>query len=207
MAEVNGRPFLACLLDRLADAGIKRVVLCTGYMAELIHETFGESYHNMSLFYSQEDTPLGTAGALRKALPLITSDPALVMNGDSFCDANLEQFIRWHDAATAFASFVTVQVEDVSRYGTVNTNSENRVVRFSEKGNNHGIGMINAGIYLISKDIITSIPPERAVSLEQDIFPSLIGNGLTAFPCHGRFIDIGIPADYYAASSVLADHI
>ena len=204
MAEVNGRPFLAYLLDQLATAGISRVVLCTGYMASQIQDTFGDSYRNMSLLYSIEDSPLGTGGALRKALPQLASDPVLVMNGDSFCEVDLGRFNHWHHDATAeLASLVTVHVEDVSRYGTVNVNEQNRVVHFCEKGAACGVGMINAGIYLIPTQVIASINPEVTVSLERDIFPSLITKGFAAFPCHGRFIDIGIPSDYHAASTVL----
>ena len=110
LAEVNGRPFLACLLDRLVDAGILKVVLCTGYMAELVRETCGNSYRGTELLYSREESPLGTGGALRLALPLIDSDPVLVMNGDSFCDADLVLFARQHLSAAAQASLILVQV-------------------------------------------------------------------------------------------------
>jgi D-glycero-alpha-D-manno-heptose 1-phosphate guanylyltransferase len=204
LAEVNGRPFLACLLDRLAEAGIGRVVLCTGYMAELVRDTFGDSYRGMSLLYSQEDTPLGTGGALRLALPLIASDPALVMNGDSFCDADLGLFARQHRSAAAPASLILVQVEDVARYGAVDVDEAGRVVSFREKGSQSGKGMINAGIYLLARHVLESIPPEKAVSLEREVFPRLIGEGLSGFPQTSRFIDIGIPSDYHAASSFLA---
>ncbi len=206
LAEVGGRPFLAYLLDRLANAGIRRVVLCTGYMAELISDTFGNSYRGMSLLYSKEETPLGTGGALRLALPLINSDPVLVMNGDSFCDADLEKFARRHNAVVAHASLVLVLVEDVARYGVVEVDAADRVVSFIEKGSRRGEGMINAGIYLIAKQVIESISSGGAVSLEKDIFPQLIENRLNAFQHNGRFIDIGMPVDYYAASSFLAQH-
>lgn len=203
LAEVNGRPFLACLLDRLAEAGIRRVVLCTGYMAELVRDTFGDNYHGMSLLYSQENTPLGTGGALRLALPLIASDPALVMNGDSFCDADLGLFARQHHSASAPASLILVQVDDVARYGAVDVDEAGRVVSFREKGSQSGKGMINAGIYLIARHVIASIPSKRAVSLEREVFPRLIDEGLSGFPQPSRFIDIGIPSDYHAASAFL----
>lgn len=204
LAEVNGRPFLACLLDRLNDAGVKRAVLCTGYMAELVHETFGDSYRGMELLYSKEESPLGTGGALRLALPLIASDPVLVMNGDSYCDADLGLFVGQHNSSTAQASLVLVPVEDVTRYGVVETDGSGSVICFKEKGNQHGKGMINAGIYLIAGSIVESIPSDVPVSLEREVFPQLIGKGLYAFPQNGRFIDIGIPSDYHAAPAYLA---
>jgi D-glycero-alpha-D-manno-heptose 1-phosphate guanylyltransferase len=85
LAQVHARPFLMFLLDQLAAADFRSVVLCTGYLGEQIQRTFGETYKCLRILYSQEPKPLGTGGALRFALPQITSDPVLVLNGDSFC--------------------------------------------------------------------------------------------------------------------------
>ena len=205
LAEINGRPFLFFLLDCLADVGIRRVVFCTGYMSEMILDVFGDGYRNMSLLYSRENTPLGTGGALRLALPLINSDPVLVMNGDSFCDVDLALFAGQHQASVAQASLVLVQVADVTRYGAVDVDSAYKVISFREKGNQSGTGMINAGIYMIAKRVIESIPSDIPVSLERDIFPKMIGNGLYAPSYNSSFIDIGVPSDYYAASVFFAD--
>jgi len=203
LAEVNGRPFLACLLDRLAEVGIRRVVLCTGYMADLVRDTFGNQYRDMALLYSREESPLGTGGALRLALPLINSDPVLVMNGDSFCDVDLGLFARQHATASTLGSLVLVQVEDIARYGAVDVDEAGRIVSFMEKGSKNGKGVINAGIYLLARKIIETIQPGKTVSLEQEIFPRLIGEGLSGFLHPSRFIDIGIPSDYHAASAFL----
>jgi len=204
LAEVNGRPFLACLLDRLVEVGIINVVLCTGYMAELVRETFGNSYRGTELLYSREESPLGTGGSLRLALPLIVSDPVLVLNGDSFCEADLVLFARQHLSATAQASLMLVQVEDAARYGAVDVDGTGCVVSFREKGSHSGAGLINAGVYLLARHVIASIPPRVAASLEREVFPRLIGAGLYGFPQAARFIDIGIPSDYHAASAFLA---
>jgi D-glycero-alpha-D-manno-heptose 1-phosphate guanylyltransferase len=203
LAEVNGRPFLAYLLDRLADAGVRRVVLCTGYMAELVSDAFGDSYRGMVLLYSREDQALGTGGALRLALPLIASELVLVMNGDSFCDANLKLFFEQHSSVSATASLVLAKVADVSRYGTVDTDGTGAITSFVEKGGRQGEGMINAGIYLLVRSVIESIPSGCPVSLEGEAFQGLIGKGLYGFPQPTCFIDIGIPADYHAAAAVL----
>lgn len=205
LAEVNGRPFLAYLLDRLAEVSLKRVVLCTGYMAELVQYIFGSSYREMELLYSREEMPLGTGGALRLALPFMTSDPILVMNGDSFCDADLALFDSKHYTAMAKASLVLTQVPDVSRYGAVEANESGLVTSFIEKGARQGSGLINAGIYLLKREIIASIPEGRNVSLEQDVFPKLIGTDLYGFLQGSRFIDIGVPDDYLAARHFLAE--
>jgi D-glycero-alpha-D-manno-heptose 1-phosphate guanylyltransferase len=205
LAEVNGRPFLACLLDRLADGGIGRVVLCTGYMAEMISDAFGNGYRGMDLLYSREEEPLGTGGALRLALPQITSDPVLVMNGDSFCDADLGLFARQHHESGARASLVLAKVADVARYGVVDSDPSGAISSFQEKGSRTGAGMINAGIYLLASSVIAAIPEQQMISLEREVFPPLIGHGLYGFLHKSRFIDIGIPSDYQAAAAIICD--
>ena len=95
LAKVGPRPFLSYLLNQLAAAGIRHVVLCTGYMGQMVREAFGSKYRTMTLEYSLEPAPIGTAGALRLALPLLRSDPVLVMNGDSYCEADLGAFATW----------------------------------------------------------------------------------------------------------------
>lgn len=205
LAEVNGRPFLTYLLDRLADAGTNRVVLCTGYLAKLINNVLGERYRNIELLYSHESMPLGTGGALRLALPLFNSDPVLVMNGDSFCDADLSLFEEQHHKAGAKASLVLAQVADVNRYGSVTLASDNTITHFVEKGGHRGDGLINAGIYLLARSIIEAIPLGQFVSLERAVFPSLVGSGLYGFLQKVRFLDIGIPADLYAASALVQE--
>ena len=94
LASIHNRPFLAYLLDALEAAGIGEVVLCTGYMAEQVEETFGPTYGRMQFRYSRESTPLGTGGALRAAMPWIKTDFVLVMNGDSFCEVDLRRHGR-----------------------------------------------------------------------------------------------------------------
>src|SRR2546426_1458133 len=89
LAPVAGRPFLEQLLDQLTAAGLKRVVLCTGHKAEQVEQTIGREYRGMSIGYSREPEPLGTAGAFRQALSLLDTDPVLACNGDSFCEVDL----------------------------------------------------------------------------------------------------------------------
>ena len=96
LAQIGGRPFLAYLLDQLDSAGVRKTVLCTGYLGEEVKETFGGEYRGLQLAYSQERSPLGTGGALRLAVPLLASDPVLVLNGDSYCEADLPAFRDWH---------------------------------------------------------------------------------------------------------------
>ena len=140
LAEIRGRPFLAYLLDQLVSTGLKYVVLCTGYLGEQIQWCFGDSYKEMRLVYSQEPSPLGTAGALRLAMPLFKSDPVIVMNGDSFCKVDLRVCILWHSERHADATLLLTKVPDTGRYGRVDVDHTGLVQSFREKGNERGPG-------------------------------------------------------------------
>ena len=199
LAEVLGRPFLAYLLDQLVASGIKRVILCIGYLGEQIKETFGTSYRTdqgtMQISYSLETQPLGTGGALLLALPLVRSTRVLVMNGDSFCGAELEKFHQFHHQKSAPASIVLTQVPDTARYGCVELAADHRVEKFTEKGQNQGIGWVNGGIYLIESALLNSLNSDhlsiaeqnRPLSLEADLFPQWIEQGLYGYYSQGKF--------------------
>lgn len=204
MAQVCGRPFLAFLLDQLHSAGISYTVLCTGYKSEQIEEEFGNSYKGMRLAYSRETESLGTAGAIRLALPLIESPTTIVMNGDSFCDADLSEFESFHRNRNAECSLLLVEVPDTERYGRVILDDESWIASFDEKGAHKGAGWINAGIYLLGRSLIESIPVGRAVSIEREVFPRWTGRGLFGYRSRGKFLDIGTPESYSIAEAFLA---
>ncbi|MHB8908659.1 MAG: nucleotidyltransferase family protein [Syntrophales bacterium] len=199
MASINGRPFLTYILDQINEAGLKDVILCVGYMGKYIEAEMGQKYRNLSLRYSYEHEPLSTAGALRNAQDLINSDTILIMNGDSYCQHNAGKFLSFHEKNNAVASLLLTFVGDTSRYGAVKINDHNHVLAFEEKGSFTGPGWINAGIYLIDRKIISEIPGRRYVSLEKEIFPSLIGKELYGFMNEGLFLDIGTPDDFAKA--------
>lgn len=196
LAEVGGRPFLAYLLDQLMAAGVRSVVLCTGHLGQQVQDRFGDSYGTLRLRYSRESLPLGTAGALRLALPLFGSANVLVLNGDSFCDSSLGDFWAWHCARGADATLLLAHVSDTSRYGRVHVDAGGRVRRFDEKDGSGGPGWINAGIYLLKHRLLETIPANGVVSLEREMFPAWIEQGLYGCQGNGRFIDIGVPEAY-----------
>jgi len=201
LAEVRGRPFLAYLLDQLAAAGSRSVVLCTGYCGEQIFRAFGESYGPLRLFYSEERTPLGTAGALRAALGQFASDPVLALNGDSYCSLDLKKYWGWYCTRLAQVTLALVRVPNCERYGRVTVDGNGRVTKFAEKKQGLGAGWINAGIYFLSHELLRSIPEGRSISLEHDIFPPRIEQGIHGYLNQGRFLDIGIPDAFARAES------
>jgi histidinol-phosphate phosphatase family protein len=201
LASIHGRPFLAYLLDVLDRAGVREVVLCTGYMAEFVEETLGTRFGRMRLVYSRESTPLGTGGAIRAALGRVDAKSLLIFNGDSFCEADLASMAAVHCARRAKATILLTEVPDTARFGRVWIDDDGQLLTFEEKGAHAGPGWINAGVYFVQRELLESIPAGHAVSLERDVFPSWIGRGLYGHPVHGRFLDIGTPESFAEAEA------
>ena len=200
LAPVRGRPFLTYLLDQLAAASVGEVVLLTGYRADQVYDALGATYAGMGLLYSEEPTPLRTAGALRWALPGFSGRTVLLLNGDSFCDVDLAAFCGFHRRHAADASLVLARARDASRFGRVRTGPGGRVRRFEEKGSAPGGGWINAGVYLFDRGLIEELAPGRPASLERELIPAwAVGGRVHGFRCRGRFLDIGTPASYAEA--------
>lgn len=202
LAPVHGRPYLAYLMEQLAGAGIRHTVLLTGYFADQIVSTFGDSYAGLRLTYSREPSPLGTAGALRRALPYLSSPTILLLNGDSYCDVSLPAFGEFHYRQSADLSLVLTAVEDCSRYGRVCVGSDGRVVGFEEKSQTVGAGWVNAGIYFLNHSLIEEIPSDNPVSLEREMSPVwTTSKRCFGFLCPARFLDIGTPESYTQAET------
>ena len=199
LAEILGRPFLTYLFDQVATAGIREVLLCTGYLGEQIERRFGNSYGRLRLRYSLEVNPQRTAGALRLALPLIGSEAALVLNGDSFCQADLGSFWAWHCARRSQGTLLLTEVADTRHYGRVIVDEDGAVVRFAEKESEGRPGLINAGVYILTRSLLLSIPTAGPVSLEQEMFPAWTGRGLYGYQNKGPFLDIGTPDAFAGA--------
>jgi D-glycero-alpha-D-manno-heptose 1-phosphate guanylyltransferase len=199
LAEVQGRPFLTYVFENLASQGVREVVLCTGYLGEQIRAAFGETWGPLRLWYSQEETPLGTGGALRLALPLIQSDSVLVLNGDSFCPVSLAHVRRSHQARGARLTLVLAQVPDAGRFGRVEVHPNGLVREFAEKDATGSPGWINAGIYFIDRALLRMIPAWGAVSLEREMFPAWKRWGIYGYRAKARFLDMGVPEAYQTA--------
>ena len=207
MALISGTPFLQLLLDRLRCQGVSDVILGTGYMAEKIESCFGSGNDlGMRISYSREDEPLGTGGALKLAEPLI-SDPVLVLNGDSYVEWNLNPMLGLFRTKDADIVVVLQAVADVTRYGSVALDHDGRITQFLEKGVRGGPGLINAGVYLLRKQIIRDLQTGGPISLERDVFPRLLDRGVYGLISTGFFIDIGIPDDFKRAQTLLASRV
>ena len=198
LAPVAGRPFLAWLLDRLAAGGMRRCILATGYLSELIEQRIGTRWQGMDIAYSLEPEPLGTGGAIRLAAGRLRGDAAHVLNGDTWLEYDPPALEAAARAANAPMAIALARVDDVARYGAVDID-HGRVSGFREKGE-AGPGWINAGCYFLGADALAALPARDAFSFEQDVLqPSVQAGTVAAFTATAGFIDIGVPEDYARA--------
>jgi NDP-sugar pyrophosphorylase family protein len=205
MVPVAGRPFLEWLLDGLRSEGVTRVVLATGHLAGPITGRFGDgSGVGIEISYSHELAPLGTAGALRRALPLVGGTPVLVVNGDTYTRIPVGEMVAMHLRQAAQATLLAVRAPERGRYGAVEISPHGEVTRLAEKSATEGPGWISAGAYLFARPALERIPADRPASLETEVLPGLVGRGLYAVTSDGPFIDIGTPESYREAASIVA---
>ncbi len=200
LAEVDGVPFVFHLLAQLAAAGVKHVVVSTGYLGEQVRETVGSAWGSLEVEYAQEPSPLGTGGAIRRTLPLVRSHALFVLNGDSYCDVDLASLWLWHHQRAAHGTLALARVDDARRFGTVETDAYGRVHRFVEKSPRRRAGTINAGLYLLRRSLVASIPAAAPCSLERDLLPGWLETGIYGYARSERFIDIGTPESLAGAS-------
>jgi NDP-sugar pyrophosphorylase family protein len=195
LAPIGDRPFLSYLVEHLYECGVRRLVFALGYGAAAIEKFLGQSRWPADLAIRSvcEDTPLGTGGALRNALPATTGRTLLAMNGDTFVDADLNALLGFHEQQRARVTVALAAVEDTNRYGSVETESSGTVMRFREKAGSAGPGRINGGVYAIDRTILESLPHGTPVSWEVDVLGKWAGPGLYAIEACRQFIDIGTP--------------
>ena len=206
MASVAGRPFMELLLLQLKRHGVSRVILSVGYQQHVIRNHFGEKAFGLELLYSSESSPLGTGGALRQAANLVTTDSALVMNGDSYTDLDLGRLALTHLKDKADLT-VTVVAGTQSDAGSVLLDDQGRITAFAEKRFVQSAHYRSAGIYMLSKHLLAGISHGLQISLEQQLFPAWIEEGRTirGFIHVGTCIDIGTPERYQGAQAILAN--
>jgi D-glycero-alpha-D-manno-heptose 1-phosphate guanylyltransferase len=204
MAPVAGRPFLQIVLDQLAAAQCRRVILSVGYQRAMIMDAFGESYRGIALQFVIEETPLGTGGAIRLALAEVEEPQAIVINGDTYLDPDWREMLALHERAGGPMTMAVTHTEDMARYGGVLIDAE-RVVGFIEKGRS-GPGWINAGAYVLSRNFPWPGDVASRFSFENDVLVPFVDRlRPAAFRHYGHFLDIGVPEDLDRAQTELAD--
>ncbi len=201
-APVAGRPFLAHLLDPIATAGLRRVILAAGHLAEKVEQAIGRRWAGMQVTYSHENQPLGTGGAIRLATAQLQGEGVHLLNGDTFLRYDLRALERLVHAAGVPLGMALAQVPDVARYGAVEVVAD-RVASFHEKGG-RGAGLINAASYFLTMAGVAALPALPSYSFEAAVLPAWAASGkIVALGNTRDFIDIGVPEDYARAQSLL----
>jgi len=196
------RPFIRYMIDWLARHGVDEVVLSIGFLAGGIREGLGEEIPGgPRLRYVEEPDRRGTAGAIKYAERYL-DDRFLAINGDVLTDLDLGALIDRHEQAGAVATLALYPVDDPTEYGLVRRAEDGEILEFLEKPDPAEIDTdeISAGAYVLDRSMLDLIPPDRAVSIEREVFPRLVGNGLYAERLDGYWMDIGTPERYLQAS-------
>ena len=212
MAPIKGKPFLEHLFIYLLKNNITEVVLSVGYLHETIISHFGNKYgkqveignrieyRELNIAYAVEDTPLGTGGAIKFALSKSKENCSFVLNGDSFFNINLQSLSDFYFEKNVEIAIALRKVDDIGRYGSVEIDLNNAINSFCEKGAKTGAGLINAGVYILNKNLLNDYPEK--FSFEKD-FMEKQNQQIYGLSFDDDFIDIGIPEDYYRAAEML----
>ncbi len=201
-----GVPFLAHMLAKAAAAGVTRVVLATSYRAAMFAEYLGDgSAFGLEICYVQEESPLGTGGAVRNAAAALTggpSNPVIVLNGDILSGHDLTAQLESHTKAEAAVTLHLVEVADPARFGCVPTDAAGRVTGFLEKTPHPVTNRINAGCYIFRRSVIDEIPLGVVTSVERETFPALIAAGavLMGHVDRSYWLDVGTPEAFVQGS-------
>ena len=197
-----GRPFLSFLLDWVGRHGVTEVILSCGFMSDRVRRVLGDIYDGMRLRYVVEEEPLGTAGPVRLAYDEgLLEERLFVLNGDVLTDMDLTGELAQHERTGARATLALLAVDDTSSFGVVPTDAEGRVEAFLEKSEGPvPTNQINAGAYVLEREVVEGIPAGTAVSFEREVFPLLVADGLYGYPTAGYWIDIGTPDRYLEAT-------
>jgi D-glycero-alpha-D-manno-heptose 1-phosphate guanylyltransferase len=214
LAPIGHVPFLSYLLGWLRHQGVTDIILAVGYRRkDIVRQYGGRAPAGLRLRFSVETTPLGTGGALRNLRAMLAGEEFLVLNGDSIFDVDLQVMLSFHRQHRAQTTLALASPPDAGRYGSVVLDPRGRIRAFIEKQASTLPGegcqtdplLVSGGLYIMSKALFRHIPGGRAVSLEKEVFPRLIGGPFYGFPSKGYFIDIGVPEDYQRANAELAE--
>ncbi len=199
LAPVGGEAFLDLLMKYAAGFGFRRFVLCAGHMGRMVEEHFHGGRPGLEIVVSIEAEPLDTAGAVKNAERLIGTPRFLLLNGDSFCRADLAAFAAFHEAVGVPVSLAASRRDDAGAFGALSVGADGRLLAFSEKSAS-GPGLVNAGIYILEKPVLEKVPAGVRYSMERDLLPALAAAGqVRAWEAGAPLLDIGTPESYARA--------
>lgn len=205
MAEVAGRPFLEYLFDYATEQKFDHIILSLGYKADIVINWIKSQQRSFKISYVIESSPLGTGGAIKYAFGKVLGEEAFVINGDTFFDVDTHSLLKFHKTKQADISVALKPMTDFDRYGSVTSNSQQRITSFNEKQYCQE-GFINGGIYIVNTELFQKIDLPEKFSFEKDIMESYINKlNIYGLEQNNYFIDIGIPSDFEKANKDFAN--
>lgn len=213
MVPLFGKPFLQYQLEHLKRHGITEVVINLHYLSDVIQAYFGDGESlGMKIFYSLEDKPLGTAGAVKLAEEHFNDEPLVVFNGDILTDIDLTEMIATHRVSKARTTIAMIRVTDPTSYGLIFTNEDGQITRFLEKPSwdEATVDTVNAGIYVLDPSVFRYVPRGEAYSFERGLFPLLLqlNERVFGYTTSSYWLDIGSPTKYLQAhTDILMDRV
>ena len=202
LAPVRGLPFIHYVLHWLEECGIEHVIVCTGYLADKMEAGFLSYAGGLEMTFLREDTPLGTGGAIYRALREAECGGVFALNGDTYFPADLNAFQLEAERFGGRLAIALRRVPDTSRFGAVELEG-GRIATMNEKGRS-GPGLVNAGLYLLPHDLWQRIPMPGVFSWETDLVqPMAPVLGAVGVILDAPFLDIGTPESYGEAEHVL----
>lgn len=200
MAEVAGKPFLSYLFHYAKKQQFDHLILSLGYKSEFVLQWLDGKSYPFKISYVVEDSPLGTGGAIKLAFDKVETDKAFIFNGDTFFDVDTTLLAEFHKEKNAMISLALKPMTNFDRYGSVDLDKEERIIRFNEK-QHCAKGLINGGVYVINKNLFSTLSLPEKFSFEKDVMEMHI-NDIPSYGCvqDGYFIDIGIPSDFAKAN-------
>ena len=208
MAPINGVPFLEIQINYWISQGINKFILSVGYKNEIILNYFGSKFNDVQINYIIEDTPLGTGGAILNAISENNiTKPFLLLNGDTYFDVSLKDLSEFHSKKCSNFTFSVFKSDNRSRYLGLSVDSNMKIVSSGLIKDLGDTKYVNGGVYIIDPIIFQHIElePNKQISLESEVIPRLISKNISLYACefNTKFIDIGIPEDYFNAQIIL----
>lgn len=202
LAPINGKPFLEILMNSLCKKGVTSFVISIGYLGQKIQDEFGSNFMGREIVYLQEKTKLGTGGAIAASLQLIPEQFAIVLNGDTFLDFSKKELLIATQDVDIPKVFLT-RVDEANQFGSVEVKN-GVITKFSEK-NYSGAGLINAGVYVLPRDLFKEKNVQGSFSFEDFLASDVEERGYIPIESKGLFIDIGTPTDLQRARSIFVN--
>lgn len=211
LIPIAGKLCIDYVLNSLVKADCRDIIITTGYLSEKLIKTIGSgTQHNANILYSFEDVPAGTAGAVKKVETYI-EDTVIVASGDVLADVDMHEIVEYHRSKNADVTMALTRVENPTEFGIVGLDADGRIVKFLEKPKPEQVfsNLVNAGIYVLKKEVLRYVPVNGAFDFSKNLFPLLLSKGYRLYGqvLKGTWLDVGRPIDLLRANLVMTEKL